>query len=436
MPRALCILIFWFVAATQCVLADQGGDTDEGVTKILVTFADAGMSNAARPGAARPGYSRRGSTYLVSVGVKRAANRIARDFDLITLDEWPIVSLKVHCLVFGVRSDIDIEQLFSQLRQRPEVESAQPLNEFEVSATSAKTTSDTYAGLQHNLVTLEIERAHRWSRGDGIEVSIIDTGADFNHPELRSRIVEHRDFVGSGDGAFNADIHGTAVAGVIGAELNNGVGMVGVAPLTQLSVLKACWQRTSNATAVCDTFTLAKALNYAIEAKTDIINLSLNGPSDALLGRMVELALDRGIVVVAAAPEPVESGFPVEIPGVIIVGSNDRDEANQAYGRPIFKAPGADILVPVPAGGYDFASGTSLSAAQVSGVVALLVAINPDLTADEIMSLLASSPRADAGSVNACRALALLLAEIGCETGSSVAAVPVSQNGTERLSTN
>jgi hypothetical protein len=434
MLRALILLIV--CTASAATSADESFNTDEGMTRILVTFADAGMSSAARAGPARPGYTRRTSTYLVSVGVKRAANRIAKDFDLVTLEEWPIISLKVHCLVFGVPNDVDIEDLFARLRQRPEVESAQRLNEFEVGTRSDAVDNDPYAELQHNLVTLEVERAHIWSRGDGIEVSIIDTGADFNHPELRGRIANHQDFVESGDGEFSADAHGTAVAGVIGAESNNGVGIVGVAPLTRLSVLKACWQQPGRAHAICNTFTLAKALNFAIESETDIINLSLNGPPDPLLARMVEKAMQLGILVVAAAPEDRPSGFPVDIPGVIVVGSDDSRDAEGAASRPLINAPAADILVPVPDGGYDFASGTSLSAAQVSGVVALLVSRQPDLTASEIVALLVNSQPTGAQSVNACRALAELLTESGCAGGEPVAQLPSPQKGNERLTTN
>jgi subtilisin family serine protease len=420
MLQTLCMVIVLLGAGTLPCYADGSSEPGKDVTKILVTFSDSGMSNAARAGPARPGYTRRSSSYLVSVGVKRAANRIADDFKLVTIDEWPIISLKVHCLVFGAPNVADIDDLLARLRQRPEVESAQRLNEFEVSASSPSTSADPYAELQHNSITLELTQAHRWSRGAGTSVSIIDTGADFEHPELRARISSHRDFVESGDGEFSADVHGTAVAGVIGAEGDNGVGIIGVAPSTELSVLKACWHRPDRDRAVCNTFTLAKALNYAIESGTDIINLSLNGPSDALLARLVEQALERGIVVVAAAPEDIHSGFPVEITGVIVVGSNDQRDTRDAHTRPLVNAPGADILVPVPRGGYDFASGTSLAAAHVSGIVALLVARQPGLTANEITSLLVNSQLSVTDSVNACRALAELLAETGCVSADSL----------------
>ena len=102
-------------------------------SRILVTFADPGLSNSARAGPSRPGYNRRSSQYLVSIGVRRAANRLAQDFDLELVDEWPIVPLNVHCLVYEVPEGTGVQQLLEQLRARPEVESAQTLNEFEVS---------------------------------------------------------------------------------------------------------------------------------------------------------------------------------------------------------------------------------------------------------------------------------------------------------------
>jgi subtilisin family serine protease len=409
--RYLLIAILLVGASVTAVHADEKPGRDTGLTKILVTFADPGMSNATRAGPAGPGYRRRSSTYLTSVGVKRAANRIAEDFDLVTIDEWPIISLKVHCLVFGVAVDVPLEELLVRLQNRPEVESAQLMNEFEVTATSVTTAVDPYSSLQHNHTTLELAQAHNWSLGKGTNVTIIDTGADLQHPELKTQIVAHHDFVDNGGSTFSSDAHGTAVAGVIGAASNNGVGMVGVAPSTRMVVLKACWYGSEGSRARCDSFTLAKALSHAIESGTDVINLSLGGPPDALLGRLATRALSDGIVVVAAAPRRSHSGFPADTVGVIVVDSN-----SGAAARFPIRAPGDDILVPVPEGGYDYASGSSLSAAHVSGIAALLVAQKPGLTGSQINTLLvASRPTVDQ-SVNACRALAELLQRSGCSS--------------------
>lgn len=389
----------WRLALLLLFLLPSWAVADE-APRILVTFADPGISTAARAGPARPSYSRRSSPYLVSVSVRRAANRVARDFGLDVVDEWPIVALKVHCLVFEVRKERPLDELLAELRERPEVETAQRLNTFEVQGSTA----DPYANLQHTLHTLGLAEAHGLTRGRGASVTIIDTGADFRHPDLAAAIRARHDFAGKGN--FAGEAHGTAVAGIIGAGSDNGVGIVGVAPEARLDVLRACWYPDGKTVAVCDSFTLAKALSHALESDSRVINLSLGGPTDPLLARLVRAALDRGIVVVAAAPP--QAGFPADVPGVLVVCTdNDPRESR-------LSAPGVDILVPVPGGGFDYASGSSLAAAHVTGVIALLIAERPGLGHDELAALLAGSRGEDGGSVNACRALAKLLGRSAC----------------------
>lgn len=402
LPRiAILALLLWGMTAF--------GDEQVGPS-ILVTFADPGMSNAARAGPVRPGYSRRSSTYLVSVGVRRAANRLAREFGLEVVDEWPIVPLNVHCLVYAVPGDVAVDTLLARLRERPEVESAQPLNRFDVNGTLRAGVGDPYAELQYNLQTLEVPEAHAWTKGAGSSVTIIDTGVDLHHPELESQVRVRHDFVDEKDADFAAESHGTAIAGVVAAASDNGFGITGVAPETKLTVLRACWYDEKVSHAVCDSFTLAKALTHALESKTDVINLSLGGPHDALLSRLVNLALKSGIVIVAAAAR--QSGFPADVPGVIVVGSSPGPNPESAGASLI--APGDEILVPVPGGGFDYASGTSLSAAQVSGIIALLVAERPGIGRDAVRTLLAESRTTPQASVNACLALAKLLRRAGC----------------------
>ncbi len=382
-------------------------EEDKSTTRILVTFSDPGMTNAAVAGPSRPGYRRRSSDYLVSLSVKRAARRIARDFDLRTVDEWPIVPLKVYCQVYAVGAGVSVDKLLGELMARPEVESAQRLNRFEVSGEPTSGGLDPYAELQHNLQTLELDRAHAWSLGDGARIAIIDTGADLSHPDLITQIGAFHDFVEHA-GRFDKDAHGTAVAGVIGASSGNGFGMVGVAPSARIEVLRACWYDGDGSTAVCDSFTLAKALSHALESDPDVINLSFGGPADPLLGRLVDVALGKGIAVVAALPAASEPGFPSNVPGVIVVGTDTGSD------RASLNAPGTDILVPVPGGGFDYASGSSLSAAQVSGVVALLMSRQPEMSPDDVMQLLMRSQANE--SVNACLALSELLHLSGCRS--------------------
>lgn len=400
------IVVFVLLALASPTLAE-----DDVAPRILVTFSDPGMSNAARTGPARPGYARRSSSYLVSVNVRRAANRVAEEFGLELVDEWPIVPLQVHCLVYAVPEDRALDSLLEELRARPGVDSAQRMNRFDVSG-SRISGADPFAELQHNLDTLELPQAHRWSRGEGASIAIIDTGADVEHPDLVTQIRAYHDFVDDKAQKAVAEAHGTAVAGVIGAASQNGIGMTGIAPAADISVLRACWHETGRARAVCNSFTLAKALTHALESNADIINLSIGGPSDALLARLVRLAYARGAVVVAAAPFEEFVGFPSDVPGVFVVASLPSTHAASSPAR--FLAPGNEILVPVPGGGFDYASGSSLSAAHVSGVIALLIAKRPRLESMEVSRLLVASRAHDGASVNACRALAQLLGHTGC----------------------
>jgi subtilisin family serine protease len=270
---------------------------------------------------------------------------------------------------------------------------------------------------------MAISEAHAFSRGGGVRIAIIDTGADVAHPDLRPHAAKSRNFVDADLAEFRADTHGTAVAGIIGAVPNNGVGIVGIAPDVELLVYKACWrQKPTGPAAVCNTFTLAQALSAAIEARADIINLSLGGPSDPLLTRLVRLGLADGAIVVGAMPrDGVRRGFPVEIEGVIAA---DMAEAGRTT-PDVVRVPGRDVLSLAPEGHYDFFSGSSLAAAEVSGLIALLKAERPRLTSREAVTLLNQSAAGGAAGPNACAALATLLGRGPCAPrAEKVAAAP------------
>lgn len=406
-------VLYTVIILLSLLLAAGGVSAEAETVRILVTFEDPGMSRSARAGPVRPGYSRRGSNYLVSVNVRRAARRLERAFDLQLIDEWPIDPLKIHCIVYDVDATRDVGALIGRLSAQPGVESAQRMNTFEVLSDAAVRSPDRYAELQHNMMSLHIEAAHQWSRGDGSRVAIIDTGADIGHPDLRDQIEMHADFTDDNGAGFEDDAHGTAIAGIIGASSENGIGITGVAPAASLSILRACWYVDRQAAAVCDTFTLAKALSFAIDSPAKVINLSLGGPEDPLLERLVVRALTEGkIVVAAAAHTPEQAAFPASVAGVIVADAAEGNSLAEINGA--VYAPGADILVAVPGGSFDYASGSSLSAAHVSGVVALLVSRKPALTSADAGALLRSAVNPDGRSVSACRALASLLGVTGC----------------------
>ncbi|HEY4368664.1 MAG TPA: S8 family serine peptidase [Steroidobacteraceae bacterium] len=355
------------------------------------------------------------TTYSVSPAARATANDIAAAYQLHEVNGWPIRMLSVHCVVFEIPAGVTPDQLLDRLKHDPRVESAQPLQSFS-SLTSDY--NDPYEHLQHNLDTMNVVQAHNLSRGNGVRIAIIDTGVDAHHPDLVGQIVKQRNFVDNTPADSSTDRHGTAVAGIIAARGNNHLGIVGVAPGAQLYSLKACWpERPNGARALCNTFTLARALAAAIDDGAAIVNLSLSGPDDPLLARMVDYGAQRGVMFVGAVPPAnAPRGFPTDIAAVIKVDSSG---AQSADGEVLF-APGTDVLTLVPDNKYDFLSGSSLAAASISGGIALLLARQPNLTASDARELLATSstrsgaPDAYPVSVNLCTALVTMLHQAAC----------------------
>jgi subtilisin family serine protease len=326
---------------------------------------------------------------------------LAQTYRLRTVYSWTLSSLGEQCVVFEVTGGREVGDVVRRLASDPRVDSVQPIETFEVLA-EARPWNDPYAHLQHSAEALHLQQAHRWATGKGVRVAIVDTGVDLDHPDLRGRVVKAQNFVDRGERSFTTDFHGTAVAGVIAAAANNEVGIVGVAPQAEIYALKACWQQPAGAReAVCNSYTLAKAVDFAIAQGAQVLNFSLAGPPDVLLARLINVALERGIVVVAAAPsKPDARSFPASLQGVIGISGSDPPGSPARY----LAAPAVDILTTVPHASYDFFSGSSLAAAQASGVAALLLERNPRLKPAELAALFRKT--AHLSQIDACAALA------------------------------
>lgn len=388
---------------------------------VIVTVRNAPLTLNPYAASTLRGYTGQGA-YRAGAEAIAAARRIAQAHGLQEVAAWPIELLGVHCLVYAIPPGAQSARILVALRRDPDVESAQPLARFEMRSAGY---NDPYARLQANLDDMGVQAAQQWTRGRGVLIAVIDTGVDTVHPDFGQRLDRVRDFVADGRNA--AEAHGTAVAGIIAAVPNNGIGIAGIAPEATVLPLRACWS-TGSATGSCNTFTLAQALAAAVDAGARIINLSLGGPDDALLSRIVAGALARGIVVVGAVPASGRrEGFPTAIDGVLAV-----DAAARAGREPsVLYAPGSEVFTLTPLGRYDVASGSSVAAAEVSAVAALLLAGHPGLTARDLETLLGRSTPAAAlrgparASVNACTALRDLQPSIRCAaTADAVASRP------------
>jgi len=393
---------------------------------IVVAVANPVTGRPAAVGGTAHGYGNV-TNYRVSASATATIRAIAGQYSLTRVSEWPIEQLHMHCVLFRIPPGTTREAMIEKLKSDKRVLIVQPLNEFESAAGGATTPApaaattggfdDPYSRLQSNVLALDVAEAHHFSRGAGIRVAIIDTGVDTSHPDLAGRTQLTRNYVDDDEAAFRGDRHGTQVAGLIAASANNGIGIVGVAPDVKLLAYKACWQVSATASGRCNSFTIAQALADALTAKAQVINLSLVGPSDLLLEALVGKATAAGVIVVGAASIDPRFGFPAKLPQVLPVAEA---EIPVGVADDILRAPARDIVTLVPDGHYDFASGSSLATAQISGVVALLLARNQKLGIKRMRELLTQSTqnhdttRGPFRSVNACSALAQVVRGAVC----------------------
>jgi subtilisin family serine protease len=364
-------------------------DTGKADRIILVTYADKHI-NRVPIGAADQSYRQRGS-YISSTWSKRVAASIERDYKIRILSQWPIKEIGEHCVVFLVSEDQSIVEVINALRNDDRIDNVQTMSTFKVMTSKY---NDPYYRLQTNILSMDLAKIHGQATGKNVTIAIIDTGVDATHPELEGQIQQSKDFVAQKSSDSFGDNHGTAIAGVIVAKANNGQGIVGIAPDSHVIALKACWGiKAGSLEAICNSFTLALAINTAIEMKADILNLSLTGPHDPLLARLIEKAIQRGIFIIASQPDSddANSGFPAQQPGVIGVRSLSDKAIQPSSENKILavSAPGDEILTTLPRGAYDFVSGSSLAAAHVSGLAALLLQLKHSLTKQELFNLLA-----------------------------------------------
>ncbi|MDD5033560.1 MAG: S8 family serine peptidase [Methylococcaceae bacterium] len=402
-------------ALVSCAPAKQTLTDAHGNHKLLVTFKD---ERENRPPIADPvnAYRQRGG-YGNTSWSRQVAESLARDYGMAPVAQWPIDTLAIHCVVYWAPMEQPLELVINRLRQDPRVESVQLMQQFRA---MGQTYSDPYYRLQSDMRDMHIESAHRMATGRNVRVAVIDTGVDAHHPDIVGQVALAENFVADFPETAE-DIHGTAVAGIIAASANNRQGIVGIAPDAKLLALKACWQiAAQKSDAACNSFTLALALNAAIKLKPGIVNLSLAGPHDPLLERLIDKALDEGVIVIASVPSKTKpnENFPASMKRVIAVRSA-HEESQDSPREPVISAPGQEILTTLPHASYNFMSGSSFAAAHVSGLAALLLELRPTLSSEQMAAILLASlhrptPDQPFRSVDACSAVSRVNGTPGC----------------------
>jgi hypothetical protein len=240
--------------------------------------------------------------------------------------------------------------------------------------------------LQYVLAKMHLPEAHKLAHGNGIKVAVIDSAIDIRHPELKGSIVDSFDALGSSEGPH---VHGTGIAGAIVAHAR----LMGSAPSAGIMAIRAFGTASNGAQS--NSYVILKALDYAASHGAQVVNMSFAGPKDALIERGVDAVAKKGIVMVAAAGNAGAKSpplYPAANADVIAVSATDAQDhlftASNRGGYIAVAAPGVDVFLPAPDDKYQMTSGTSFSAAYVSGLAALMLERNPALKADELRSLL------------------------------------------------
>ena len=244
---------------------------------------------------------------------------------------------------------------------------------------------------QYALAKLRLPQAHELARGEQVLIAVIDSGVDTTHPELEGMVVDSFDALDSNE---KPHPHGTAIAGAIVAHSR----LMGAAPEARILAARAFSAKARTAEAT--TYSINRGIDWAMSRGARIINMSFSGPRDPSIEQRLLQARKQGIVLIAAAGNggsKAPDAYPAAYPNVIAVTATDADDhlflgANR--GRYIaVAAPGVELLLPAPEATYQVATGTSFAAAEVSGIVALMLERKPDLGHDGVRKTLIATAR-------------------------------------------
>ena len=275
-----------------------------------------------------------------------------------------------------------------------------------------------YPGYQENLRVIEMPNAWGISTGTDNVIAIIDTGIDLSHADLANKIWQNSDEIpGNGiDDDYNGYIddirgwdfvnndnlpqddhwHGSHVGGIAAAETDNLIGIAGVSWGAKLMPLKAC-----NFGGDCYFSDAANAVTYAVDNGSKVVNMSFGSSApSSVIEESVKYASNLGCILISSVGnENTAVFYPAkyqEVLGIAAADNTDKRWSYSNYGNEVdITAPGVSIVSTVlnDTTGYEYApaTGTSMSAPHISGVVSLIWSVNPLLTADQVKHVLLST---------------------------------------------
>jgi subtilisin family serine protease len=345
---------------------------------------------------------------------RRIAEAIARTHRLQLITNWPMPAIGVECYLMRVLPGTEVAAAIEAVSRDPRAEWAQPLQHF-----AGQSYNDPLYAQQPTAGAWQLHALHAAATGRDVLIAQIDSGADAEHPDLRGKV---RETVNAADTSFRAEGHGTAVAGILVAHAGNRIGIAGVAPGASLVAVRACWEREPGA-ARCDSLALAKGVQIALDRGARVINLSVSGPPDRLLRELLNAAIARGVIVVAAVDaKAADGGFPASSRGVIAVIDLDGALRTAPSRHAPLAAPAMDVPTTSPGARWQVVSGASFATAEVSGMVALLLELLPTARAGRIDALLRGREESQVDvalpapmPIDACRSVSLAAGRCVCD---------------------
>lgn len=312
-------------------------------------------------------------------------NQLASTHRLQLVSSTNVPLLGARAQVYRIRDQRSVQAVLAALTSDPRVMMVQQNMVYQRQSGAGGAAR----AAQYGLDMISAPSAHQIATGRGVKIAVIDSGVDQGHRDLAGAVSEAFDATGNSDG--KPDVHGTAIAGIIRAR-----GLVsGVAPDATLLAARAFYAVPRRELPESTSFILLRALDWSVQHGAKVINLSFSGGRDPVIERAVAAAAQRNVIMVAAAGNggpTAAPAYPAAYPDVIAVtahDSNDRLYAHANHGTYIsVAAPGVDILVPALRNGHMFMSGTSMAAAHVSGIMALMLERAPNLRPEDAVRVL------------------------------------------------